>query len=71
MGSFHQTHELVRWNHRDCLLASAADNHDLTIVRYAVEYGGEALSEIGISGFRQVSIPSCIVQGSCTVGQLL
>jgi hypothetical protein len=66
MGGFHQPYEFVSRNHRHRLLASAADNHDLAIIRHAVQYGSETLSQIGIGCFCQVVLFD-IVQETCTL----
>jgi hypothetical protein len=68
---FDQAHEFVRWDHRYRLLALPADNYDLAIIRDAIEYGGEALSEIGVCGFRQVCLPGTLYRVPVRQQQLL
>jgi hypothetical protein len=51
---FDQTHEFVGRNHSHRSFTSAADNHDLAIIRHAVKDGGETLSQIGVCSFCQI-----------------
>lgn len=63
MGSFQQAGQLFRGNKRDVFRAATPDNHDFSVVRNLVEYGGKLLSKAGVSGLDRHTQS---VQHSCT-----